>query len=246
MNIKLLVKRNAPTILTCVGGLGVVATSIMAAKATPKAIRLLEEAKEKKGENLTKLETFKVAGPVYIPSIITGISTLACIFGANALNKRQQATLMSAYALLDSSYKEYKSKVKEVYGENADKEIREEIVKDKYEDEAVTVDDGKQLFYEEYSGRYFETTPETVLKAEYEINKILSTDCYATLNEFYDLLNIPTVDFGDELGWSSAQMFDMYWSSWLDFEHEKVVMEDGLECFIIHMPYPPVADYSDY
>lgn len=246
MNIKLLVKRNAPTILTCVGGLGVVATSIMAAKATPKAIRLLEEAKEKKGENLTKLETFKVAGPVYIPSIITGISTLACIFGANALNKRQQAALMSAYALLDSSYKEYKAKVKEVYGENADKEIREEIAKDKYENEEVAVDDGKQLFYEEYSGRYFETTPETVLKAEYEINKILSTDCYASLNEFYDLLNIPKMDFGDELGWSSAQMFDMYWSSWLDFEHEKVVMEDELECFIIHMPYPPVADYEDY
>ena len=84
-------KRNASTILTAVGGAGVVATSIMAVKATPKALILLHEAKEEKGDELTLSETIKVAGPVYIPAIITGAATLSCIFGANALNKRQQA-----------------------------------------------------------------------------------------------------------------------------------------------------------
>ena len=47
---KLFVKRNASTILTSVGGVGVVATSVMAVKATPKAIALLEQAKEEKQE----------------------------------------------------------------------------------------------------------------------------------------------------------------------------------------------------
>ena len=108
---KLFFKRNSSTILTCVGALGVVTTSVLAVKATPKALALIEAAKEEKGEELTPVETVQVAGPVYIPAIVTGVSTIACIFGANALNKRQQAALMSAYALLDSSYKEYKAKV---------------------------------------------------------------------------------------------------------------------------------------
>ena len=107
---KVFLKKNGSTILTVAGGVGVVATSVMAVKATPKALYLLEQAKEEKGKELTKFEVVQVAGPVYIPSIIMGISTIACIFGANALNKRQQAALMSAYALLDNSYKEYYEK----------------------------------------------------------------------------------------------------------------------------------------
>jgi len=131
------IKRDASTILTCVGGAGVVATSVMAVKATPKALMLLEAAKQEKGEELTTLETFKVAGPVYIPSVVMGVTTLACIFGANMLNKRQQASLMSAYALLDNSYKDYKKKVTELYGEQVDTKIKTEVAKDKYEEKEV-------------------------------------------------------------------------------------------------------------
>ena len=115
---KLFLRRNSPTILTFLGAAGVVATSIAAAKATPKAMALLEKTKEEKGEELTKLEMVKVAGPAYIPAVAIGASTIACIFGANALNKKTQASIMSAYALLNTSYKQYKSKVKELYGEN--------------------------------------------------------------------------------------------------------------------------------
>lgn len=83
-------------------------TAVMAVKATPKALRLIEEAEKEKGKKLTKTETVKVAWTPYIPTVLVGASTIACIFGANVLNKRRQAALMSAYALLDSSYKEYK------------------------------------------------------------------------------------------------------------------------------------------
>lgn len=243
---KVLLKRNASTILTYIGGAGVIATSVLAVKATPKAIKVIEKAEEEKGEELTKIEIIKTAGPCYIPAIITGVSTIACIFGANVLNKRQQAALMSAYALLDNSYKEYKNKVQELYGEESDKRIRTEIVKDKYENaDILEEDDGKQLFYDSYSNRYFRATNETVLRAEYEINKILNEDCYASLNEFYDLLGISSIEHGDYVGWSSAQMFEMYWSSWINFYHKKVEMDDGMECFIIEAT-EPMTDFEDY
>lgn len=243
---KSFLSRNASTILTCVGGVGVVATSIMAVKATPKATRLLEEAKEEKGENLTKFEVVKTAAPVYIPAIVTGVATIACIFGANALNQRKQASLMSAYALLDSSYKNFKMKVEELYGEGAIAEVRKEIVKDQYEREDVSVEDDKLLFYDEFSERYFNATMADVLRAEYEINKKISLWGGAFLNEFYEWLDIPPVDYGTVLGWSTGSLMGETWGNWLDFDHKKVVMDDGLECYIISISVDPMMDYEYY
>ena len=240
-------KRNGSTILTCLGGAGAVATTIMAVKATPKALSLIEQAKEEKGEDLTNMEIIQVAGPSYIPTIAVGIGSLACIFGANMLNKRQQAAMISAYALLDSSYKDYKKKVGELYGDGADKRIiEEEVAKDKYKDEDFVNDDNLQLFYDSFSGRFFETTMEKVVKAEYNINKKISLWGGAYLNEFYDALGIPEVDYGNYLGWSSGGLMEMAWNDWLDFEHEKVVMDDGLECYIITMSSEPMCNYEYY
>ena len=233
---RVFMKRNSPTILTCIGAVGVVTTSVMAVKATLKAMTLIEEAKEEKGEDLTKMEIVRVAYPIYIPSVLVGVSTIACIFGANALNKRQQATLMSAYALLDNSYKEYKNKVKELYGEDANIQIRQEIAKDKYEETDIVVEDNKQLFYDELSERYFESTMEDVIRAEYELNRAIVTYGGAYLNDFYDFLNIPATDYSDHIGWST----------WVDFEHVKTVMDDGLECYIIVMQHEPVPDFDEY
>ena len=243
---KLFVKRNASTILTCVGGVGVVATSVLAVKATPKALRLLEEAKQEKGEELTKFETVQVAAPAYIPAVVTGVSTLACIFGANVLNKRNQASLASAYAVLDSAFKDYKHKVNDLYGEDADANVRKELAKAKYEEDDILVDDNKMLFYDEFSERYFEATMEDVIRAEYEVNKRLSLFCGVYLNEFYELLGIPDVPYGDHLGWSSGVLMDMTWADWLDFQHEKVIMDDGLECQIISTNVEPMYDFEYY
>lgn len=243
---KVFLSRNSSTILTCLGGVGVVATVVTAVKATPKAMALIEEAKEEKGDDLTKVETALVAAPAYISTAVLGVSTLVCIFGANALNQRQQAALTSAYALLDSSYKEFKAKVKELYGDDAVSNVRGEIAKDHYEDTDIHVDNNKQLFYDDFSGRYFESTMENVLNAELKINRMLAQDTGVYLNEFYDLLGIPTIEYGDYMGWSSFALCDMYWWSWIEFRHEKVTMDDGLECTIIVMDYEPMYDFEDY
>lgn len=238
--------RNASTILTCMGGVGVIATSVMAVKATPKALAVLEEAKEEKGEDLTKMEIVKVAGPAYIPAALVGISTIACIFGANVLNKRKQGALMSAYALLDNSYKEYRNKVNELYGEGADDQVKEELAIDKFEESDVDVTGDKQLFYDEFSERYFESTMADVIKAEYEINKKISVWGGAHLNEFYEHLDIPPTDYGEHLGWSSGYLMESIWSDWLDFDHKKVLIDDDLECVIISMSTEPMFDYEYY
>jgi hypothetical protein len=247
VNSRLFLKRNSSTILTCVGAVGVVATSVMAVKATPKAILLLEQAEEEKGEELTKLETVQVAGPVYIPSIIVGVSTIACVFGANILNKRQQASLMSAYALVDNSYKEYRAKVKELYGDDAESRINKSIAKDDYENIDISEeDDGKELFYDMYSKRYFRSTMEDVEHAEYVVNGKLKMNDYVYLNDFYDELGIERVSYGYDFGWSTGQCFDMYWQDWISFTHQKVVHDDGLECHVITMWTEPVLKFEEY
>lgn len=244
---ELFLKRNSSTILTCLGGVGVVATAVLAVRETPKALRLLEQAKEEKGEELTKAEVVKVAAPAYIPSIIVGASTIACIFGANILNKRQQAALMSAYALLDNSYKEYKNKVKEMYGEGTDEAIMTEIAKDKYDcDEFIDEDDGKELFFDQFSGRYFRSTLYEVQQAEYRVNRTLIMQDYAYLNDFYEWLGIELVDYGFEYGWTRGHNLTNYWQEWIDFTHKKVEMDDGIECTIIIMQGEPILNFADY
>lgn len=245
-------KRNSSTILTCVGAVGVVATTVMAVKATPKALTLIEKAKADKGEDLTRWETVKIAGPTYIPAALMGVGTIACIFGSNVISRHQQASLMSAYALLDSSYKEYKNKVDELYGEEAGQKVREEIAKDKYTGDVTLSDDSNELFYDFYSGRYFESSIETVQRAEYEVNRTLYVNGYVCVNDFYELLGIGGRPEYAELGWTCGQLESMYWHTWIEFEHSKAPLEegseydDGLEATIIYMPLEPVIDAEYY
>ena len=247
------VKRNSATILTCVGGVGVVSTAVLAAKAAPKATKLLEEAKQEKKEELSKWEIVRVAGPVYAPTIVTGMATLACIFGANVLNKRNQAALMSAYALVDTKYKEYRNKVKELYGEETDQEVINAIAVEKAGDVYVSAEclcencdlsvednDGEpKLFYDEHSNRYFEATIERVIQAEYHLNRNFTLRGHVYLNEFYEFLGLPQTDFGEEMGWSCSDGY-----SWIDFEHTLITKDDGgPDIYAINAIFPPDTEY---
>lgn len=245
-NVKVFWKKNGATVLTCLGAAGVVATAVTAVKATPKALQHLELMEAEKGEELTTFEKFQIAAPAYIPAVITGAATITCIFGANNLNKRRQAALVSAYALLNDSHKKFKEKTSELYGAEALGKVREEIAKDKYEEEEIEVSDNKELFYDTFSERYFESTREDVIKAQYNLNRDLTSDTYVCVNRFYDHLGIPEIDGGDELGWCSFELYESNWSAWVDFRHEKAVMDDGLECTIIDFIVDPYIDYTDY
>ena len=242
---QIFLKKHSSTILTIVGAVGVVATSVMAVKATPKALALLEEAKEEKYTNtgesdLTVVETVKAAWKPYIPATITGISTIACIFGANYLNSRTQASLMSAYAVLDSSYREYREKTKELHGDDVD--IKREIIKTKF-DSNMDLSGDKELFFDYHSMRYFESTFDEVKRAERIFNENFAMSGFACLNDFYEILGLPPVEYGDQLGWSTITNDDVYGYSELEFMYEKTELDDGLECWIMTMPCAPTLDY---
>lgn len=243
---KRFLKKNASTILTCVGSAGVVVTAVLAVRATPKAMQLIEAAEAEKGEKLTALETIAATRMTYVPTAIAGIATIGSILGANVLNKRTQASLVSAYALLDQSFKDYKKQVGELYGEEADENIKEQIAKDKYPECKIKVGDDAKLFYDFYSGQYFESTMEYVLKAEYELNRKITMSESAYLNDWYDELGLEHIDGGYELGWSRGFNSTAYWQEWVDFNHKEVIMDDGLECCIVMFMQDPSVDFADY
>lgn len=250
MKPNLFLKKNSATILTVAAAAGVITTSILSAKAAIKASRVLAHKEEEKGEKLTLEETISAVWTIYIPSIVAGGSTIACVFGANILNQRQQASLASAYALIDSSYKEYKAKLKELYGEEAHNNIVDAIASEKCGEvhisaggltsaytQEIESDAEPRLFYDEYSGRYFETTIEKVLLAEYHLNRNYILRGFARLNEFYEFLGLEPTDYDENIGWDICG--GIYW---IDFNHRKAFIgddNDGFECYIIEMPHYP-------
>lgn len=140
-------KKASPTILTCIGAAGVVATAVLAVKATPKADSLIKADSRRNHDGdpyaATKLEAVKSCWKCYIPAAATGVATIICIFGANTLNKKQQASLASAYALVNRSYSDYKHKLKELYGEDAHKKIMESIAAEKSSMPPITAKDAE-------------------------------------------------------------------------------------------------------
>lgn len=239
---KRFIKRNSATILTCVGAVGVAATAIVSAKNTIKAVELLKK-KEDTDVKLSKKEIIKLTAPAYIPTVIVGMSTMACIFGANILNKRTQASLVSAYALLDQSYRDYREKVKEICGEESSKEIKESMAKLQYNDSKECIkDEGKQLFFDFNGLQFFNSTMEEVTRAENAVNQMLKNNERVGLNSFYELLGIKCADIDYEIGWSYNTVRE-YGHDHIVFDHEKIKNDDGSEFIAITMVTEPLSDY---
>ena len=244
------VKKNASTILTCMGALGVVGTTLSAIKATPKAMKILVEQDIEKvtedDRHPTVFEKALVVAPVYFPTILFGTATIICIFGANTLNKKKQATLTSAYAYLNSSFNEYKDKVKAIYGEDGEKRVREEIAKDKYIQQSMPESNEDMLFFDEYSGRYFELTLFDLQNAVYRLNRTFALEGYTNLNEFYRYVDLPETDYGEVLGWSGLKCWETVNSAWIDIKWDDMELPDGLVAQAIHFPIPPEEGYEEW
>ena len=232
--------RNAPTVLTCLGAAGVVATAITAVNATPKAIKRLETAKEKKGEELTKLEQVQATYVAYIPSMVLGAATITCIFGASTLNKRQQAALCSAYALVDGAFKEYREKLIELHGKEIDEEVRTAIARQHCDYHQIDLDipDQKLLFYEPNSGKFFEKYEREIMDAEYHLNRNFVMRGYSALNELYEFLGLPQTDDGELYGWSVDEGY-----YWIDFEHYPKTNARGVTYYVIDTVFPPPDEF---
>ena len=234
-NLKLQLKRGSPTILTCLGAAGLIFTTISAVKATKEATERIkyDSRLNHDGDSYayTKAEAVKSAWRCYIPTVMLGASTLVCIFGANALNKKQQAALTSAYMLLNNTYKEFVKK-------DTDAAVRKAVVEDKADSIDISPSEEKALFYEFNYGDFFEYNLAELLSAEYQFNKQFISRGYACLNDLYDLIGLPKTQVGETIGWTEHDG-----RPWIDFEHELVELEDGMECYIINIPELPFPNY---
>ena len=260
-------KKASPTILTCIGAVGVVATAVLAVKATPKALEMVRADSRKNHDGdpyaATKVEVVKSCWKCYVPAVATGAATVICIFGANTLNRRQQASLASAYALVSRQYNDYKRKLKELYGEEAHKKVMEALAVEQVDKDHFISAPGlvgssslyfedaneeERLFYDPISKRYFQSTISKVLQAEYHLNRNFALGGgFITLNDFYTFLGIEKIPEGDAIGWMVSD--GLYW---VDFNHSKAMVDDGLngeiECYIIDVDFPPVTEeeYDPY
>ena len=245
---KVYLQRASPTILACVGVIGVIATAVMAVKATTKAVKLCEGVKSDNGdEEPTTLDYVKTSWQCYIPTAIVGLSTISCIFGANMLNKRNQASLVSAYALLSQSYQRYRKAANSIYGDDADSRITAEVAKKVYVSEGLygtsvydpdsAADD--TLFYDSYFQRYFTSTMATVLNAQYHLNRNFALRGEASINEFYAFMGLEEIRGGDAIGWDCYELVESG-IQWIDFENKFTKMDDGLECYIVSPLYGPM------
>lgn len=250
---KIVFNKYSPDILTGIGLGGMVATTIMAVKATPKALSLIEQAGYQKGSDenplddmeytpLTKREMVKVAWKPYIPAVITGILSISCIIGARNMSIKRNAALATAYTLSETALREYTDKVIETIGEKKEKEVKDLVVKDKVlnnpmkNNEVIITDKGNTLCYDMISGRYFKSDIDRIKKAVNVLNHQMLRDGYVSLNDFYYEIGLHNTKMGDDLGWNSDRgLIDLNFSSQL--------ADDGTPCLVLDFTISPKHDY---
>lgn len=232
MKGQIFLKKYSSTILTVIGATGVIATSVLTAKATIKAVKLVESAEKEKESKLTAVEVVKAAWKPYIPAVITGISTITCIFGSNYLNKKTQASLISAYSILNTSYNEYRKKVREEYPEGS-RLIERDVIESTIKNDINEEDDGKELFFDYQTMQYFRSTYEDVIQSEHLFNQNYITSGFAYLNDYCDIFGIPRVEYGYEMAWTADAGNSHCGYPEIIFTYEKVNMPGGMECWLM-------------
>lgn len=235
MNITHLVRRvgkmaadHSPTILTSVGVAGAITTAFLAAKASFEAsnmINLKENLELSKAENDKELfvERFELVWRLYIPAVTTGVATVVCIIGANRVGSRRAASLAAATTIIERSFDEYKAKVVEKFGARKEEQARDEIIHDRIEStyrhdiKLFGVTEG-QICYDKYSGNYFLGSVEGINSAVNVLNNTINNDGYASLADFYRLLDMETPGHSENVGWNSDKLLEVRTGA--DLAHE--------------------------
>lgn len=238
---------NKATILTYMGVAGVVGTAVLAVKNKPKADKLLKEKKEYKrlhyNEELTRFESFLAVVPAYLPAILMGIGTSACILGSHHISKEREAALISAYSYLNTSYNEYKDKVKELFGEEKEQQVRDAIAKDH---QNVGKEEDMLLLYDEFGKRYFNISQAKYNDALYQLNRMYNFTGEMKLNDFYEFFDLDPIPGGDILGWSALKDFECTGISWIDVKLRPMEMVDNCECFVMEYNVEPSDDIASW
>jgi hypothetical protein len=203
-HLELHIRKNSPEILAGLGVSGVVTTAYLAHRAgyghgysdgkddgnlDPWRFRLKHNWKR------------------YIPPVLTGTLTIACVIGGTKISRSRTAAITAAYSLTEKAFSEYKEKVQEKIGERKEQTLKDELAQDRVRQittspEVILVGKGSVMCIELRSQRPFLGDMELIKRAEIEINDRLIRCDYASLAEFHTQIGIsPTPDAGD-FGWT--------------------------------------------
>lgn len=244
-SIKSIVYKHSPEILTGLGIVGMITSTIMAVKATPKAIEKIKAQEVEKQDKLTKVEVVKATWKCYIPAAVTSATSVACLVGASSVNVRRNAALATAYSLSKTALTEYKDKVVETIGDKKETAIRESIAKDKLEKdpvsnrEVIVTERGSTLCYDGLFGRYFRSDIDSIKRAVNRINRDVVVDMYVSLNDFYHEIGLGPVAIGDNLGWNIDD-------GEISVEFSSQLADDGTPCLVIEYNVAPRYGYSKF
>ena len=236
--------KHSPEILTGLGIAGMITTTVLAVKATPKALDLINDRKDElETEKLPPTEVVKTAWKCYIPAAVTCATSTACLIGASSVHLKRNAALATAYKLSESAISEYKDAVIDKIGEKKEQTIRDKVAEEKMKKNPVSssevfiTEKGNTLCYDTISGRYFKSDIDRIKRAENAINKQLLDEMYVSLNDLYDELDLDHTKLGDELGWKIDDgLVELYFSSQL--------ADDGTPCVVMDFTRAPKYNFS--
>lgn len=247
-NVQTVVKKHQPEILTGLGVAGFVTTTVMAVKATPKALEVLAEIKEDHKDDTDKKEYckdfVKKVVPLYVPSAVVGGLSIGCVICANSINTKRNAALAAAYALSESALTEYKEKVVETIGEKKEKVVREAVAQGRVEKnpienkEVIYTGDGDTLCMDYFSKRYFKSSIDKLKKVENDLNRRMLLESYVSLNDFYYEIGLSGTKQGDLLGWNIDK-------GYLKFELDATIVDDK-PCIVLDYKVAPYYDYDKF
>lgn len=240
---------NAPTILTAMGAVGLVGTAVLAVKATPEAMRRIEDADSRRvddyeGANLqplTKIEQFKAGWKPYIPAALSATVSIACIVSANSIHAKRSAAIVGLYTVSETAFKEYREKIASTIGEKKEREVRSEIAGDRMEanpasgNQVILTGLGEQLCYDQLTGRYFKSDIEKIRQAQNNINAQCINHMYASQNDFYREIGLDPVALGEEVGWRPDRL--------MDIQFDTKMSDNGIPCISIDYRLQPIRGY---
>lgn len=259
--VKTALADHTPEILTGIGIGGMLTTVILSVRATPTALALIEKEKERQNEalmeeaeekgheiagqitNLKPVEVVKTCWKCYVPAVIVGGMSTACLIGANSIHTKRHTALAAAYSLSETALKEYQEKVVETIGEKKEQVVRDAIAKDKIEKDPVTGHEivftgkGDTLFYDVTSARYFKSDIDTVKKAVNDLNRRMRDEMYISLNEYYFEIGVDHTSIGDDLGWNID-------TGYIEPQFSAQLAPDETPCVVVSHSVPPRYGYT--
>lgn len=233
----------SPEILIGLGLAGMLTSTVLAVKATPKALDIIREEEEYRKEALTRLQKVKLTWKYYAPAAIGYCTSAACIIGANSVNSKRNAVLAGAYKISENALLEYRDKVVEVLGEEKEREIIDSIAEDRIRQEpeqcntVIVAGKGDTLCYDMYSGRYFNSNMDEINKILNKINYKLMSDNMISLNEFYSEIGLDSTVNGYDFGWNVDDgLIELYFSS--------ILNDAGQPCLAMHFDTMPKMGFD--